>query len=396
MACRECHMAKVKCDKVIPCSRCVRTGKECVKHESRQGRGRSNAGTKSNGSKRSANNSHSTNAAKSKGHASDTGSISSCTSGSATKAKKKRKKSGASSDSDEETAPSAANMAAAFRARVDRGLQPEHFGLRNMLRGMVAISLRRRHLGLLVRAGTVANQAGLTMDDLLCERHDQRGMDFLYPILLVPAPRQEVLGDRISWSEVPAQLLQAMGCVGATDEEDNSVVAHRWIWIRVVDRGISRYLTTPAFERDVCDWQLMQDTYQRNEKSVVELFLPPIGNSKHSRGTAHQFSLHPTCDPNRKLQPSRLKSKLRLKRPLQGHDSNIIDVEQTICFYLPNLDFNMHMIEYVYHPVSHLESKAAAKNKTIPNELEDTGMIWWDLDNLEDVGDLDRFLEMIS
>ena len=37
-ACVECHRAKVKCEGKFPCSRCLRLGKECIPHESRQGR----------------------------------------------------------------------------------------------------------------------------------------------------------------------------------------------------------------------------------------------------------------------------------------------------------------------------------------------------------------------
>ena len=40
MACHECHLSKVKCDHLTPCSRCLRLGKECSRHESNQGKKR--------------------------------------------------------------------------------------------------------------------------------------------------------------------------------------------------------------------------------------------------------------------------------------------------------------------------------------------------------------------
>ena len=288
MACRECHTAKVKCEKVIPCARCVRLGKVCIRHESRQGQGRA----------------------------------------------KKRARSRISED-------------AALSTEVGT-LNPNHYGLQYLIRSWVALAMRRRNFGLLARAGMIADRSGINMDQILCENHarNQRGMDYLYSILLTPAPQQVVVGSRLSWSELPPTLLVATGCVGATDGLADPVVADRWIWIREIRQGISRYLVTPAFERDIAEWPLIQQTYQENNKSVVELFLAPSDIPKHTKAFAHQVSCHAT--PGLPRSSSRMKSKVKLKpKNVRYGGMASVDVDQVFCLDIINLDHDFTYSEYV-------------------------------------------------
>lgn len=295
MACRECHVAKVKCDKVIPCSRCVRLSKVCVRHESRQGQGRN----------------------------------------------KKRARSKVSED-------------AAIGTEVGT-LKPNHYGLQYLIRCWVALAMRRRNFGLLSRAGMIADRSGIGMDQIFCENGNQRGMDFLYSLLLTPAPNQQVLGNRLSWTEIPHSMLVATGCVGATDALNDPVVGDRWIWVREIRNGISRYLVTPAFDRDVAEWNLIQQTYRENKKSVVELFLNPTEIGKHTKAFAHQISLHAT--PDLAPKSSRMKSKVKIKINKRGvaaashvpggGASTTVECDQVFCLKIENLDHDFTYQEYV-------------------------------------------------
>jgi len=338
MACRECHTAKVKCDKVIPCARCVRLSKVCVRHESRQGQGRN----------------------------------------------KKRARTKISED-------------AALSTEVGT-LKPNHYGLQYLVRSWVSLALRRRNFGLLARAGMIADRSGISMDQILCENGNLRGMDFLYSLLLTPATQQVVLGNRLSWSEIPQSLLMATGCMGATDGLADPVVADRWIWIREIRQGISRYLVTPAFERDVAGWDLIQQTYQENKKSVVELFLAPSDISKHTKALAHQISLHAT--PDLPPKSSRMKSKLKLKNTKGA--STAVDVDQVFCLNIMNLDHDFSFQEYMPrgdHTVpSTIASSSAPAGDTdaaFKSGL-DLGLPLLDLDNFDDDSDLDFFMNVLK
>lgn len=331
MACRECHIAKVKCDKVIPCSRCVRLSKVCVRHESRQGQGRS---------------------------------------------KKRARSTKVSED-------------AALSTEVG-SLKPNHYGLRYLVRSWIAIAMRRRNFGLLARAGMIADRSGISMDQILCEMRGQRGMDFLYALLLTPAPNQQVLGSRLSWREIPPQLLAATGCVGATDDYNNPMVADRWIWIREIRQGISRYLVTPGFERDIAEWKLIQETYQANQQSVIELFLAPSEVSKHTKALAHQVSLHAT--PRLPLQSNRMKAKIKIKQPMPGTKTSMVDVDQVMCMSIESMDHDFSFVEYVPQITREsLEAEAVASKSGL-----DLGLPLLDLDNFGDSGDLDFFLNVLK
>ena len=410
MACRECHFSKVKCDRVFPCSRCVRLNKVCVLHESRQGQGRGKGGVagafKKNNKKKKAKHQERSNCSRNKklktthphpycsanrssiASGSDSGSDSSTRSHSPMPAttspenillaiktgnnnsNNERDKKATTKATDETrfttteaaaTASTTTNTTttttnsnkkkAAEKISEDqsigkgiKGLPANHYGLKCLLRSFVALAMRRRNLSLLERACSIATQCGMTMDDLLCETNTQRGMDFLYPILLTPSVEQKVVGDRIPWNEIPPNLLQAIGCAGA-NEKGGANIAHRWIWVREIRRGISRFTVTPAFERDIVPWKHMQSTYLANQKSVVELFLQPSDITKHTNAFAYQVSLFKT--PDTKWTPCTMKMKVKLKRPLPGTTDNVMDVDQILCSAILNLDHDIHIWEYI-------------------------------------------------
>jgi hypothetical protein len=262
-ACGCCHAAKVKCDLDeknggTACSRCERLGKSCVPHISLQGKG------------------------------------------------KKRRL------GEIKTAPFAtALLAKAFSSNpTEHGIKPDHFGMLWLIRKWVAIAAHRRSFSLWVKAGQLALTCGITMDSVFCggevsstatEGQDSATqnskieaipkMDFLSELLLTPHKLQHKNASRIKWCEIPNVLLASSGCplgVGCgrdtkvepnggpqnvtssfseqdNQQEDLSHLGNRWVIIREYRGGHSRHFVSPAFERDIVSWAVIQDTWDENK-----------------------------------------------------------------------------------------------------------------------------------
>jgi hypothetical protein len=309
-ACRECHSAKVKCDKTLPCSRCQRLKRTCVPHESKQGQKR-----------------------------------------------KRLAKDGLKETED-------AHVSAEIIS-----LRSDHFGLQYLVRSWVSLALRRRSFSLLSRAASVAVQSGISMDQVLCETEKQRGMDFLYPILLTPIEQQNVLGTTLRLEEVPAALRTAVACSTAES------VQNRWLWIREMRKGISRYYCSPAFQNDLASTESVAKTYEQNKKSVAELFL--TNSPKHVRVFAHQITLHTNaeCTP----QPSRVAS-----IQLQKRNGETVVVDQVACLNIVNLDHAYYSLEYIIND-SNASNKpeSTTASDTLPLQIE-----CLDLNNMLDLDEL--------
>lgn len=282
-ACRECHRAKVKCDKAFPCSRCGRLNLECIPHVSKQGQG----------------------------------------------SKKRRR--------GKEASPSVEN------AVVSSNLQPHHYGLHHIIRSWISLAFSRRSLHLLEKASALANKYNITMDNVFLGtglKHDwtgfQRQMDFLPDILLVPAVRQQICGPKLRLFELPTDLLAATYC----DCADEQALRSRWIWVREMKCGTSRFFTSPAFERDVTPWNLIQETWLRNEHEVRDLWVPQEEHEKWAQSLVHQLSLHPT--PSSVPTPTRIpRSKLFLM------NQSVVDVDFIACMTIVNLDHSFFYAEYI-------------------------------------------------
>lgn len=309
-ACTECHSAKVKCDQAFPCSRCSRLSRVCTLHESKQG--------KRNTSKR---------------------------------------KQTDGLDASEDAALSGELQACP-------AVQSDHFGLNYLVRSWVSMALRRRSFSLLSRAGTLANNCGISMDQILCETEMQRGMDFLYPFLLTKSAKQEVVDSNgLQPSKVPDSLWKAIGC----NSQDPSL-QRRWIFMREMQKGLSRYFCSPAFEDNVVTRSQIEETYRSNTKPVVDLFL--LDRSAHTRGVAHQISLYKT--PGVAPTPCRLSG---VKLQTSKSDAPV-DVDQILCLVIINLDHAVYSVEYV--PRGSADSSTEAKDAISSSETPE-----WDLDNLD-------------
>lgn len=113
-------------------------------------------------------------------------------------------------------------------------IDPQHFGIRFLIRSWISFAIRRRSFALLSRAATLATRVGISMDDIMCakgyvssigsttengsdatkqqQKWHQGPVDFLYPALITPMDKQHLGDTRLLWSEIPSDLLASAGC----------------------------------------------------------------------------------------------------------------------------------------------------------------------------------------
>jgi hypothetical protein len=362
MACTECHAAKVKCDRELPCSRCVRLSRVCLQHESKQGQGGRDAS--------------------------------------------RRKRRRGISSVDDGLGPSE-DAALSTEVASNEMLRSDHYGLQYLIRSWVSLAVRRRSFPLLFRATAKAARCGISMDQIMCElvtqnpsqeqRQYQRGMDFPYSILLTPAAQQQVTGDQLQYTEIPTSLWEAINCPSSVNSGNDTSLNHavrvgnRWIWIREIKRGISRHFVSSAFQHDVASWSLVQETFAQNEKSVIDLFLSATERPKHTRAFAHQISIH--TQPNTQPVSSRL-SRIQLQTKDQGL---VVEVDQVSCLVLLNLDHAFYCNEYIRRDEAS-SSNTSSSVKPVDPALTglDIDLPFLDLNDLDDDSELEFFLDLFK
>mmetsp|Transcript_21365 Transcript_21365/g.35337 ORF Transcript_21365/g.35337 Transcript_21365/m.35337 type:complete len:367 (-) Transcript_21365:97-1197(-) len=303
MACRECHLAKTKCDnKSNPCVRCAKLSLKCVRHMSRQGHGR----------------------------------------------KERRRRSPGKTEEQQQldAKKKAATAAPIVRLEDDVAkrtckLAPGHYGLNSLIRTWIGYAITRRSTSLMTRAFALANKCGISMDQILCGDHDFPGegpMEFLAKTLLKPGSQQVATGKRLTLTEVPQILLDAVNC--SSKETEQRHPENRWVYMRERMGGTDRHYVSRAFERDVVSWQTIQDTWKANRTEVFGLWLPTWEEKlKYSQGLIHQFSLHNV--KGIPLAPARIAgTKIRLAT------SEVVDVECIVCGYFHTLDHGYLWLEY--------------------------------------------------
>ena len=332
-ACTACRAAKVKCDQVFPCQRCQRLGQECLPHESRQGRRRPAAATERRrlvSSKRQ------------------------CTESSVV-----------NEDAQQECdhrgvldpKHQSEDAVVACRMMNDPTVTQNHFGLHFLVRQWVALSLKRRSVRLLARAMKLASDCGMHLDDILCEVDGrQRGMDFLYPFLLVPEEQQTVVGSPLAAEEVPTSLWKSLGIVTKEDNAESScscvedALRNRWVFVREVNKGISRFYTSPAFERNVVSRLVIEETYKANEKDISELYLVGKSAQDNVKGFSHQISLH--SKPGMVTKPSVFYNVDIFAARDAGSGKEVITVDQLWCLSISSLDHSFGATEFIVKPSS--------------------------------------------
>jgi hypothetical protein len=274
-------------------------------------------------------------------------------------------------------------------------LGSKHYGLHFVIRHWVSIAMTRRSFSLLDRASSLACRCGITMDQVFCGDSDfpiaatsidgNRAMSFLPKIILKPSREQHDLGTPLLLTDVPNDMLQAIDCLPAATRGPES----RWILIREMKCGISRYYVSTAMQRDIASLAQVQDTWKANEKEVNDLWLPKEEKPKFSRGFNQQIAIHK--DPFTQPKPTSIKNtKIRLA------EGTKVQVDCCLCLKLVNLDQAFLSIEYYFARESQevVSSGASKRRRRSEPDQPFADMTFLDsmLDELEATGELDELM----
>lgn len=198
-------------------------------------------------------------------------------------------------------------------------------------------------------------------------------MSFLLPALLTPASSQEMENTPLSWAELPAELLTATGChVPLTQGASNDIapiLGSRWIFVRWLHQGRSRYFVSPAFERDIVSWATIQSTWNANNREVTGLFVPRSEMPTHTRGIMHQFAIHPRV--GMPLRANRYKTKIKVRAAVapmgsapSAEEPGMVEmvVDGVMCQKMMSLDTAFLFIECVRDEVTPATVLASLSN----------------------------------
>ena len=337
VACTECRTAKVKCNQVIPCSRCQRLGKECIPHQSKQGQ------------------------------------------------RVVRRKRSIRTEEQREDAAIAARVIQDGSVIVAK----EHYGLQSLVRQWIALAFKRRTFALLDMACKLAMQCGISMDDILCDdkNGERRGMDCLYPCLLVPAGEQTVVGrEPLRASDIPVALWRSVGIacqsgVGDTLVVDEAALNDRWIFVRETRRGVSRFYVSPGWEQHVgVTCSMIEQTYIANKQDISDLYLPKpeCGTTADSiRGFSQQVLLHER--PGTATKPTRINNvRIQILQQTPNETASaggrvIQQVDQLWVLAIPDLDHTFGLTEYIPKPSSTYEPVISMEDiETMSVDLEES------------------------
>lgn len=335
-ACQECRKSKVKCEAADgtteKCKRCVRLSLPCTPHVSRQGQGQKRKRKSSPGENRE------------------------CT---------------IEADVVEQTSKFGSN----------------HYGLHFVIRHWVSIAMTRRSFSLMDRASALACRCGISMDQVFCGLNEfplsatsvdgNRAMSFLPNIILKPSSEQQVGGAELALTEVPQDLLQAIDCLSSAARLPET----RWITIREMKCGVSRYYVSPAFQNDIATWDVVQSTWKENKMEVNDLWLPKEEKPKFSRGFNQQLAIYK--DPYLEPKPTSIKgTKIRLK------DGQEMQVDCCLCLIISSLDQAFLSIEYYTREPQETSSKQPETEL-----FQDMAFLDSMMDELEATGELDALMK---
>jgi hypothetical protein len=154
----------------------------------------------------------------------------------------------------------------------------KHFGLNYLVRHWFSLAIRRRSTYLISRAFNLANQMGLSMDEMILpninskvsnnERAAER-MARTTQLLLKKKSLQVVCLPRISFHQLPLPFQ----CILKRPSVSQSV-DERWIIIRHDVDGQMGLFMSKAFERDICSFEVARETFIQNERTITSLWQP--------------------------------------------------------------------------------------------------------------------------
>lgn len=403
IACTNCHSAKVKCNFQSPCDRCVRLHKTCIPHVSQQGRGKKKrkAGEAKDGKKSKAARKTSAGSSKRGGNKSlaqqATEDVLCKSLGSVIAMQFHPHHYGIRflirswvSFAIRRRSFMLLSRAALLASRV--GLSMDDVMCEKDVvvtadgvgDGDAEGAAVEEAVAAAVAAATGSTQASCGGST----SYHQDSVDFLYPALITPADQQDLGDTRLRWSEIPSDLLASAGCcsksagLGAPvlpddlvmdcerrkeeeakvkacqnatdfasvveDKDEQEILApmmgDRWIFVREMKQGQSRYFCSPAFERDIASWESIKDTWAKNEQEVVSLFHAPSDKAPYVRALMHQITLHSKA--NMSPRASRCSSKILVKNA-GGNERKLVQVDQISCMKIVNVDCCYSYNEYV-------------------------------------------------
>jgi hypothetical protein len=263
-------------------------------------------------------------------------------------------------------------------------LGPSHYGVHFLIRHWVSLAITRRSFSLLGKASALATKCRITLDQILCGENDfplqatgvHRDMQFLQQVMLKPARLQVTSGDRLQWSDLPKDLLQAIGC--SDDNPPHQNPDNRWICVREMKCGKTQFCVSNAFDRDIASWTDMEAVWRANQQAVIDLWIPPKEEIKYIKALIQQMSLHK--EPGIHTVPTRIPAtKVRLA------SKKIQDAQLLLHLAIVNLDHAYGTVEYL---LSHEETMPP---KPTSDEIEETSF-WENLEPFEWTGEFDDLL----
>eukprot|EP00536_Pseudo-nitzschia_multiseries_P009108 jgi/Psemu1/288235/fgenesh1_pg.247_\ len=185
----------------------------------------------------------------------------------------------------------------------------------------------------------------IPMDDLIsnetpfAEATDSQPMDFLATDILLPRGERKTLGYPVDIREVPWELLES---VQINPHRFDDSIRNRTIAIRWASHGITRYWTSPLFDRDYATTEEIGRVWEENkdDKETVDLFLEKSEKGKFAQNLFNIIFVnnkpHMPCFVTKDIYTVK-------KRNNETLEANII---QTI--KLLDLDSSIHYCEIQY------------------------------------------------
>ena len=244
-----------------------------------------------------------------------------------------------------------------------------HYGIRYLVHMFVAVAATRRSWSLLNKACQLAQRSGIAMDEIFCPQ----SRPILDPILF-PATSYREDDPPLTWSDIPPSPAKI------TFVNDKNNREQRYIFIRHVHDGRSRYLISQAFARDICSLSLIQETWDNNQQPVVSLFLPKDLET-FTQALFYQVSrfrdatVEPEC-----VRVPRLR--VRMQSPQTSQNRVVQTMDMVLGVAIPNLRQSVVFMEFVnflarlnlehVQDNTHSNSNNSISNTTTKNNTADT------------------------
>ena len=104
-----------------------------------------------------------------------------------------------------------------------------------------------------------------------------------------PLPPKDRVGPRMPFSKLPHHVTKKIKANGAED-----TLNERWVIVRHDIRGKVEFHVSEAFERDICSFHRIRNTFLANQTSVMSLWTPPdkmrVVDNMHGRCLARLLS----------------------------------------------------------------------------------------------------------